>query len=98
MDSVLALIRQEWDYSQSDNPDPTETTIEVPGTLSSIGRDDWYSAGRDGLKPSFVFTTACVNYSGERLAELDGQRYAIYRTYIIEDSIELYLEERVGTE
>ena len=96
MDSALTLIRQDWDYSAEDNPDPDESGLEVPGTLGSIGREDWYNAGREGLRPGFVFTTALVNYSGEREARLGGKRYAIYRTYIAGDEIELYLEERAG--
>lgn len=96
MDSALTLIRQDWDYSAEDNPDPDESGLEVPGTLGSIGREDWYNAGREGLRPGFVFTTALVNYSGEREARLGGKRYAIYRTYITGDEIELYLEERAG--
>ena len=96
MDSVLTLIRQDWDYSAEDNPDPDESGLEVPGTLGSIGREDWYNAGREGLRPGFVFTTALVNYSGEREARLGGKQYAIYRTYITGNEIELYLEERAG--
>ncbi len=96
MDGELTLIKQTWDYSESDDPVPTESELVVFGTISSIGRDDWYNAGRDGLKPSFVFTTAACNYSGERIAKYNGHKLAIYRTYLLDDRIELYLEERAG--
>lgn len=96
MDGELTLIKQTWDYSVSDDPVPAESELVVFGTISSIGREDWYNAGRDGLKPSFVFTTAACNYSGERIAKYNGHKFAIYRTYLLDDRIELYLEERAG--
>lgn len=37
------------------------------------------------------------DYAGETLAELDGVRYGIYRTYLGKnETIELYLERKAG--
>lgn len=37
------------------------------------------------------------DYNGERIAELDGVRYGIYRTYLAQNEfIELYLERKAG--
>jgi hypothetical protein len=41
--------------------------------------------------------TPAVNYAGEAEIEVDGFRYAIYRTYTdTEDFIELYCERKAG--
>ena len=31
----------------------------------SMGRSEWYNAGRNGFKPEIVLTTQSINYSGE---------------------------------
>ena len=37
------------------------------------------------------------DYEGEELAEIDGVRYGVYRTYLgSNESIELYLERKTG--
>ena len=45
-----------------------------------------------------MLRTQRINYSGERIAELEGVRYGVYRTYTPPDSdlIEIYLEEKAG--
>jgi hypothetical protein len=37
-----------------------------------------------------------ADYCGETVAELDGKRYEIYRTFGCGDYIELYLGTKVG--
>lgn len=80
----------------------TETKNTVYGTLSSISRAEWVSysqTGRQGLVPAYTVTTFFGNYSGESIAEIDGVRYGIYRTYERDDEqIELYLEKKAGNE
>ena len=51
-----------------------------------------------GHQAEIVAITNAANYMGEQTAELNGKRYAIYRTYRPEnsDEIELYLEEKLG--
>lgn len=37
------------------------------------------------------------DYQGEEIAEINGDRYGIYRTYFATtDTIELYLEKKAG--
>ena len=50
------------------------------------------------MNPEIVFTTPLVNYCWEPEAEFHGVRYAIYRTYFVQDTdeIELYLERKAG--
>ncbi len=62
----------------------------------SMGRSEWYNAGRNGFKPEIVLTTQSINYSGEEKVKYKNHLYSIYRTYQKEnfDEIELYLTEK----
>lgn len=70
----------------------------ILGRVESVGRSEWYDAGREGMTPEIVFVTPDVNYHGEQQAQWQGERYKIYRTYRRRNSqeIELYLARRVG--
>ena len=66
--------------------------------VGSITRSEFYEAGRNGLNPEFMLTMFYPDYEGERICELDGQQYAIYRTYRARnDTIELYVIRKGGT-
>lgn len=101
MDDVLTLIapvltqNAVGDYVQTG-----EATRDVFGTINSVSRAEWYSAGQEGRKPELVFTTPIINYSGQPEAEYRGKRYSIYRTYLRQgsDEMELYLERKVGVQ
>ena len=80
----------------------TEKTNKVFGTLQSISRAEWTSyssTGRSGLVPAYMVTVFMGDYNGESIAEYDGKRYGIYRTYERDDElVELYLEKKAGNE
>lgn len=80
----------------------TEKSTTVFATLTSISRAEWVSysqSGRQGLVPSYVASVFMGDYNGESIAEYDGKRYGIYRTYERDDEqVELYLEKKAGNE
>ena len=78
--------------------DVKETFREVWATLTSVYRQEFLEAGRDGLNPELVATTPLVNYQGEQSAVVQGIRYGVYRTYMVpnSDMIEIYLEGKAG--
>lgn len=99
MDGVAYLIEK--NYTEDDLGQQSvseEKRIEIMVSVGNVSRSEWFEAGRNGLKPSIMLTTAAVNYSGEEIIEFDGVRYGIYRTYIKGDTdeIELYLEKKAG--
>lgn len=99
MDDVATLIsypKVKNSIGEYVNGDPVFVTVF--GTVSSISRAEWYEAGKNGMNPEILFITPLVNYSGQKIAELNGNRYAIYRTYMPpdSDSIELYLTREAG--
>lgn len=101
MDDVLTLIAPALEQNAvGDYVSSGETRTDIWGTVSSVSRAEWYNAGREGMNPEIVFTTPLVNYCWEPEAEFHGVRYAIYRTYFVQDTdeIELYLERKAGVQ
>lgn len=50
-----------------------------------------------GLNPEIVATVFAPEYQGEEVAEINGVRYSIYRTYRDKgEKLELYLERKAG--
>ena len=75
---------------------------EVSRTLfcavSSVSASEFLKAGAVGLKPEYRITIFAPDYAGEEIAELDGVRYAVYRTYRGKDeTLELYVEQKAGS-
>lgn len=98
MDDLIVLIAETYTENSIGVRVPTETRREVWAHMRSVTRAEWSAAGLAGLQPAIVAETNRVNYAGEKLAEVNGTRYAVYRTYAADNSdvIELYLEERAG--
>lgn len=101
MDGVAYLIRTSYKKDEFSQRIPdSEMRLEIMVTVESVSRREWMEAGRNGLSPEFVAKTAAINYSGEKVVEYEGIRYAVYRTYNPpeSDEIELYLQKKVGVE
>ena len=102
MDDVWVLVERQLTQDETGAfvPAGPPRTQQIFGSISSVNRAEWYSAGQEGRKPELVFTTPIVNYSGQPEAEYRGKRYSIYRTYLRHDSdeMELYLERKAGVQ
>lgn len=98
MDELITLVKQETVQLETGAMDVKETFREVWATLTSVYRQEFLEAGRDGLNPELVVTTPLVNYQGEQSAVVRGIRYGVYRTYMVpnSDMIEIYLEGKAG--
>lgn len=95
--NVITLISETYTQDSIGQFVPAEKTREVYCDISSITRQEWMAAGEMGLKPELRVTMYGPDYEGEKIVELDGIRYGIYRTYRGRDeSLELYLEKKVG--
>lgn len=94
---VLTLIRETYETDEIGQRIPIEYRRDVFCNLSSISASEWFAGGQSGLNPEYRATMFFYDYQGEKIAELEGVRYGIYRTYIGRDeSIELYLERKAG--
>lgn len=98
MDDVITLIAVTYSRDSIGQEISTETRTDIFARINSVSRSEFYAGGQAGLRPEITAETPRINYNGEKLAELNGVRYSIYRTYFREDSdmIELYLEEKTG--
>ena len=94
---ILTLIEEAYKPDALGQLIPTETRRDVYCNLSSVSASEWFDGGRAGLNPESRATMFVCDYNGERIAELDGVRYGIYRTYLAQNEfIELYLERKAG--
>ena len=70
----------------------------VPAEIQSVSRSELYRAQANGLNPEYVFVlTDYAEYNGEKIAEWNGTRWAVIRTYVDNERIELTYEEAVTT-
>lgn len=103
MDDLITLIKEGYTRDDIGQMVPVETSRQVWARLQSVTRAEWADAGQSGMQPQLVAVTPIVNYDGESIVQLGSgestKRYAVYRTYFgpNSDTIELYLERKVGT-
>lgn len=93
---IFSLIAEAYVVDDIGQRIAQDTSREVYGQKGAITRAEWNAAAQQGFKPSYEITMFAYDYNGEELAEVDGERYTIYRTYKYNDTIELYLEKKVG--
>lgn len=96
MSDVLNLISESFTTDKYGNQVATETKTEVFCEVYSITQNEFYSAGKEGFRPSFRFDVFFDDYADQQIVEYNGKRYSIYRTYRNNDTMELYAEMRVG--
>lgn len=96
--SVIKLIKAEYTEDEIGQRVPVETSREVFCSIESISGKEWLEAGQKGLNPEIKITMFCYDYENEMVVEIEGKRYAVYRTYRAKnETLELYLEKKAGT-
>ena len=99
MDDTIILTKQEVTDDEIGQKTLCDIKrIEIFVTVKSINRNEFFSAGQNGISPDFLFETSKLNYAGEKEVEYKGQRYSVYRTYSPHESdmIELYVTSKAG--
>ena len=95
--NVIKLISGNYTQDEIGQFITEETSRLVFCDVRSITREEWFNAGRNGLKPSYVFIVFEPDYQGEKIVEFNGIRYGVYRTYRgRNEQMELYVEEKGG--
>lgn len=77
----IKLIKQAVEYDEFRQEVTTETERTILAHLKEIGRSEFYQAAASDLVPEIAFDIHSFEYDYERIAEVDGQRYSIFRTY-----------------
>ena len=94
---ILILIAETFRPDAMQQMISSEAAREVFATAKSVTFSEWNETGKRGMRPAWKMVVFPFDYNGELLAEYQGIRYRIYRTYqVSEDALELYLEERSG--
>ena len=76
---------------------PTTQKRQVYANVTSVSSAEFFEGGRNGLNPELRVIMFGPDYEGEEVVEINGARYAVYRTYQArKDTLELYLERRKG--
>lgn len=96
MTDTIKLIAQTITLDQIGNEVAQETQREIYCEVNSITQSEFFAAENTELNPEFRFTVFFDDYEGEELVEYNGLRFVIYRTYRTGDSLELYVERKIG--
>lgn len=95
--NIVTLIKKEYQQNDIGAFASKETTRDVYCNVSSVSGVEWMDAGKIGINAQYKITVFEYDYEGEEIAELNGVRYGIYRTYIGKnENLELYLEKKAG--
>ena len=75
-----------------------ESKRRVFCSADSVSQSEFFNAGLNDLKAQRKFTLFRFDYNDEDVIEFKNKRFTVYRTYEIDDEIELYTELRKGNE
>lgn len=98
MDDLITLIAETYQQDGIGQQIAVETKRQVWAHIRSAGGSEFMEGGRIGIRPELVAVTPTVNYQGEKIVEICGKRYTVFRVYMQEesDALELHLQEEVG--
>ena len=95
--NMVTLIAVTYQEDSIGNFVAVETRRDVYCNIASVSGSEWLEAGRIGIASQYKITVFEYDYQGETIAELNGKRYGIYRTYIGKnENLELYLDRKAG--
>lgn len=75
---------------------PTSVETKVFCEVMSISQSEFFKGADVGLKPSIKLRMWKQDYNLETLVKVNNEIYTIYRTYTVNDIVELYAERRKG--
>lgn len=96
MADELTLIAKTITLDDYGNEVATETERTILCEVHSITQTEFYAAANTELNPEYRFNVFFGDYEGEDICEYNGNRYAIYRTFRDGDTLELYVERKIG--
>ena len=94
---VCTLIATVSEHDELGVSHKKERCRRVPCNVYGISQTAYYTAAQAGVKPQAVITVRACAYSGEKLCEFGGIRYAIDSAVVANvDNVRLTLVEKVG--
>ena len=96
MDSAeIILVSKTYASDSIGNQIEQRAEKKVFAQIGSITQKEFSAAGQMGLKTELKAVVWKFEYSGEDAVILNDTEYAIYRTYVNGDKIELYLTKEL---
>lgn len=93
----IKLIKVVETLDSLNQPTKAETSKAIVAEVRSVSRSEYFQGRQGGLVPDLAFLVSIFDYEGEPVAEYNGTRYAVYRTYEADDNyIELYCQVEGG--
>lgn len=93
----IDIVKREYAQDDYGVTRKTETVVaDIPCQVTSATASEWFEGGRMGLNPDYTFVIKRLDYDGEETVIYNGIRYAVYRTYIRGDDIELHTQKEKG--
>lgn len=93
-DDQVTLISVTITQDEYANEIETETEMIVFADTGSVGRNEFYNAARDGMKPTVIITVRYFEYNNEKYLKYEGKKYKVERTYSTDkEEIELTCSE-----
>ncbi|AVK48938.1 phage head-tail adapter protein [Clostridium sp. MF28] len=93
-DYGLTLIKYTFKTDKLMNQIPEEVKTDLYCDLKSVGRNEYYNAASQGLKPEIIFVIHKYEYNGEREILFEKNKYKVIRTYSTNfEEIELTCEK-----
>lgn len=90
----MVLIGVTFTQDEYANEVETETETFVFADTGSVGRNEFYNAAKEGMKPTVIVTVRYFEYNNEKYLTYEGKRYKIDRTYSADkENIELTCSE-----
>lgn len=80
-DAIVLIGRQVIGKDSLKQPLFKEERLKVFCRRRSLTRSEFYQANQAGLRPSLVVDVRSFEYSGQELAEFEGKRYRVLKTY-----------------
>lgn len=93
----IYLVEEIYKEDQYGVLQPTSSERKVYANVTSVGANEWFEGGRNGLNPEYRIRMFGPDYKGEEIVKIGSVYYTIYRTFQDRtDVLELYVEKRKG--
>jgi hypothetical protein len=95
-DAVIYLLTQSVSQDTYHQQHVTYSPRKVYANKFSVGLSSFSEAGEKGLRPDLIFQINALDYQGEAMVEVAGEKYHVDRAPISGDRATLYLVKGVG--
>ena len=96
MNDIVFLISKHFIFDESGNHIAENSEKRSFAKVESIYGDESNNAAQNNIKASLKVTVWLSEYGGEKAVRYKNEVFSVYRTFVKNDFIELYLAEKVG--